>query len=118
VDGSDGARYSTGDVVAPSNVVPSALMTFQYDDHFILGSPCKGGHWTIAKLLVENTGDAAFASFLTRVSVALKHLSPTDAIMINESYRVCNFHEVALAQATYTNYRCLGWSLPIPQSVL
>jgi hypothetical protein len=96
----------------------STLTTFRSDDHFILGS--REGILTIAKLLAKNPGDAAFTNFTTRLSVALKNLNPTDAVVIDESYKVCNDPKFALThRATHANYHpLLGWGIPIPQSVL
>ena len=43
----------------------------------------------IYKFLEKNADDPAFAFRNSRLSIAIKNLSPSDANMIEESYKVC-----------------------------
>lgn len=61
--------------------------TFRSGDHFTLGSYQR--KLTIKELLEREVDNIAFASFCTRVSVAIKNLDPVDAIAIDESHQVC-----------------------------
>src|ERR1700679_621886 len=76
--------------IALSGVGPSTLK-FRSDDHFILGSP-QGVH-TIKYLLRKNPDDTAFTNFCSRLSVAIKNLDPTNAIIVDKSHKVCCLHQ-------------------------
>ena len=89
---------ANNNIALPSSI-PSTL-TFRSGDHFILGSYL--GLHTIGKLIEKSAGDAAFTSFPARLSIVIKKLSPTDAVVIDETFKVCNYHEFAFCQ-TYVN---------------
>ena len=79
----------TGDVGDVTGVAPriaASMSTFRSGDHSVLGS--YKGNLTIRELLKREAGDDAFTSFCTRVSVAIKNLNPTDAVVIDELYQV------------------------------
>jgi len=76
-----------GNVTGAAPRITTSTSTFRSGDHFVLGS--YRGNLTIRELLKREAGDDAFTSFCTRVSVAIKNLDPTGAVVIDESYRVC-----------------------------
>ena len=90
-DPGDDSNDGIGDVesvadVIPPRVVPPTLV-FCSGEHFSLGS--HKGVITIGKLLRREAGDDAFTSFCSRVSVAVKSLSPElSAVVIDESCQV------------------------------
>jgi hypothetical protein len=88
---------------------PSTSTIWRSDDHFILGS--YQGVRTLGKLIQKSAGDTAFTSFPTRVSVAMKDLDPENAVVIDETFTVCNYLALIHANA---NYHCLGWRVPVP----
>jgi hypothetical protein len=83
---------------------------------FILGS--YQGIRTIRELLKrEGDTDVAFTSFCARLSVAVKGLNPTDAIVIDESHSVCL---ILISQLTsvshpHLNHHHPDIRIPIPQ---
>ena len=105
------------DVALPSSDTLTSLFSIPLpsNDHFILGSYL--GIRTIGKLVEKSKGDIAFTSFPARVSVTIKKLNPADAVVIDETSEVRDCHELIPAQSC-TNYRCLGWRIQIPKSLL
>jgi hypothetical protein len=82
------ANNNPNNAAALPHSAPSTSTIWRSDDHFILGS--YQGVRTIGRLLQKSAGDAAFTSFLTRLSVAIKDLDPTNAVMMEETSTVCN----------------------------